>query len=87
MDLAGSIDPKQRAEPWNARFAYPAQRYFIEYLKRERGEDVFAKYLRQAITRPDRTSLLFEEIYLSSLSSAIAAYQREVRSGAWPPKE
>ena len=87
VDLAGYLDPARPASPWNARFAYATQRYFIEFLKRQHGEDTFAAYLRQAIAAPDRTFPLFEECFHRPMADAIGAYQSEVRSAAWPPEE
>ncbi len=87
VDLAGYFDPAHPASPWNARFAYPTQRYFIEYLKRQHGEDAFAAFLRQAIAAPDRTVALFGESFHRPMANAIDDYQGEVRSGAWPPPE
>ena len=87
VELAGYLDPARPASPWNARFAYPTQRYFVEYLKRQHGEDTFAAYLRQAIAAPDQTSALFEAGFHLPMANAIAAYRNEVRSGVWPPAE
>ncbi len=66
---------------------YPAQRYFIEYLKHQHGEDAFAAHLRQAIAAPDQTSGMFEESFHRPMANAIAAYRNDVGSGAWPPAE
>jgi len=85
VELAGYLDPGQRALPWNARFAYPAQRYFVEYLKDKYGDDRFAAYLRRVIVAPPRFPAIFADAFDRSFASAIADYQRDVRSGAWPP--
>ncbi len=87
VDLAGYIDPAHAASPWNARFAYPAQRYFVEYLQDQYGDGRFTGYLHQAIAAPDRTSALFKDAFHLPLTAAIEAYQHDVRSGAWPPAE
>ena len=87
VELAGYLDPARRASPWNARFAYPAQRYFIEYLKHRYGEDRFASYLLRAIAEPKRMTTLFGNSFGRPFEAAIEDYQQEVRSGAWPPAD
>ena len=91
VDLADFIDPariaKQQATgSWPARFAYPAQRYFVEYLKAKFGPDVFQSFLLRCIHDPDNHAALFQEVFHTPLGLAVEDYQQAVRAGQWPPK-
>ncbi|HMV84067.1 MAG TPA: hypothetical protein PLD20_16570 [Blastocatellia bacterium] len=88
-DLVKVIDPAQmdRTSPdWSARFAYPAQRYFLEYLKQTRGADQFQSFLVKYIQAPDDYQTLFNEIYKQSLTDAVRQFEQAIRSGQWLPK-
>jgi hypothetical protein len=87
VELAEYLDPARRASPWNARFAYPVQRYFVEYLKDRYGDDRFSRYLLSAISGPRRMMPQFAEVFGNSFTAVIADYQRDVRAGVWPPAE
>ena len=86
-ELANYIDPIQRATPWNPRFAYPTERYFVEFIRNRFGEDRFASYLSKTIARPERAESMFGDTFGISFAEAIASYQKSVRAGAWPPAE
>lgn len=88
-DLVKVIDPAQmnRQSPeWSARFAYPAQRYFLEYLKQTRGADRFQQFLVKYIQAPDDYQTLFNEIYQQSPADAARQFEQALRSGQWLPK-
>lgn len=86
-ELADYLDPSRRPSPWNARFAYPTQRYFVEFIRNRYGEDRFASYLHDAIADPDRAESMFVAAFGDSFNDAIATYQQAVRAGSWPPAE
>ncbi len=89
-DLAGVLDPAKTnpASPdWNARFAYTAQRYFVEYLRQKFGEERFAEFIKRSIADPDRQETLVQESFGQPLGDLIAAYQTAVRSNEWLPIE
>jgi hypothetical protein len=76
-DLAKFIDPAKmdRFSPeWDARFAYTAQRYFIEYLKRRFGGDRFQEFTIQYLDDPDNYLRLFSRIFQISFSQAIKEF-------------
>jgi len=86
-DLAKFIDPARmdRSAPdWSARFAYPAQRYFLEYLKQTYGADRFQDFLVQYIRDPDAYPALFSGTFRQSLADAVRQFEQAIRSGQWP---
>lgn len=88
-DLAKYIDPAQmdrNAADWSARFAYPAQRYFLEYLKRKYGEDRFQAFTVKYIHAPDDYQKQFTEVFGQTLADAIRQFEQVVKSGQWPPQ-
>lgn len=89
-DLAKVIDPSQmnRAGPdWSARFAYPAQRYFLEYLKQTYGAERFRDFLASYIHDPDAYQRQFRETFGQSLADAVRQFEQAIRSGQWPPNQ
>lgn len=91
VELANCIDPariakQQAAGAWDARLAYPAQRYFVEYLKAKFGQDVFQSFLLRCIHNPANHSSLFQENFHTPLLLAVEDYQKAVRAGLWPPQ-
>lgn len=90
VEMARYLDPARMeigGPGWEARFAYPAQRYFVEYLKQKFGEDRFSGFLTRCIADPDNHARLFEEAFQQPLSEAIREYEQAVKSGQWLPKE
>ena len=88
-DLADYIDPARmnRAAPgWEARFAYPAQRYFVEYLRQAFGPDRFHRFLAEYIQAPDDYRRQFGEAFGVELGEAIRRYGDAVRAREWPPE-
>jgi hypothetical protein len=86
-ELAKYIDPERmdRAAPgWDARFAYPAQRYFLEYLKERYGEDRFQDFKVKYINNPDGYRNLFKEVFQLSFADAIQQFAQAIRTGKWP---
>jgi hypothetical protein len=82
-DLAKVIDParmNRSAPDWSARFAYPAQRYFLEYLKQTYGAAKFQQFLLSYINAPDDYQNLFQAAFQTSLTDAIRAFQRTITS-------
>ena len=86
-DLAKFIDPEQmdRSGPaWDARFAYPAQRYFLEYLKGRFGADRFQDFMVKYIDGPDNYRNLFDEAFQISFADAIKQFSQAIKTGQWP---
>jgi len=86
-ELAKFIDPAkidQSSPNWSARFAYPAQRYFVEYLKATFGDERFTQFLVKCIADPDNHSTLFSEVFQQPIADAIGNYQKAVRTGQRP---
>lgn len=86
-DLTKVIDPAQmdRSSPdWSARFAYPAQRYFLEYLKQTYGADRFQSFLVAYIHNPDAYQKLFNETFQQSLPDAVRQFEQAIKTGQWP---
>lgn len=80
-DLGKVIDPARmdRSAPdWNARFAYPAQRYFLEYLKQTYGAARFQQFLLGYINAPDDYQNLFRAAFQISLPDAIREFERTI---------
>jgi hypothetical protein len=89
-DLTKVIDPAQmnRESPdWSARFVYPAQRYFLEYLKQTHGPDRFHQFLVKYIHAPDDYQKLFTETYQQSLTDTVRQFEQALRSGQWLPEQ
>jgi hypothetical protein len=87
-DLAKFIDPDlmDRSGPgWDARFAYPAERYFLEYLKWRSGEDRFQDFTVRYIDNPDDYRNLFNEAFQISFAEAINQFAQAIKTGQWPP--
>lgn len=87
-DLTKVIDPAKmdRSSPdWSGRFAYPAQRYFLEYLKQTQGAERFQTFLTRYIHDPDAYQTLFNDTFQQSLTDAIRQFEQAIRSGQWPP--
>jgi predicted transcriptional regulator len=88
-DLTKVIDPARmdRESPdWSARFAYPAQRYFLEYLKQTHSADCFHNFLVKYIHAPDDYQKLFTETYQQSLTDTVRQFEQALRSGEWLPQ-
>jgi hypothetical protein len=86
-DLAKFIDPAQMhrsSDEWDARFAYTAQRYFIEYVKRQFGADRFQEFTRQYLDDPDSYSRLFSQVFQTSFSSAIEEFSHCLKRSSLP---
>jgi hypothetical protein len=86
-DLAKFIDPElmDRSGPaWDARFAYPAQRYFLEYLKGRFGADRFQDFMVKYIDGPDNYRNLFDEAFQISFADAIKQFSQAIKTGQWP---
>jgi hypothetical protein len=85
--LAQYLDPAQRPAEWNARFAYPTQRYFIEWLKATYGNELFQQFLTRHIAAPDGWRATFTAVYPMAFGEAVQHYEQAVRTGAWLPTE
>jgi len=86
-DLAKFIDPEamDRSAPgWDARFAYPAQRYFLEYLKRRFGADRFHDFTVKYINNPDDYRNLFNEVFQLPFAEAIKQFAEAIKTAQWP---
>jgi len=87
-DLAKFIDPElmDRSAPgWDARFAYPAERYFLEYLKQRFGEDRFRDFTVRYINNPDDYRSLFNEAFQLPFAEAIKQFAQAINNSQWPP--
>lgn len=85
--LAGVIDPERmdRSAPeWSARFAYPAQRYFLEFLKQRYGAERFQDFTMKYINAPDDYRRLFAEVFQLPLPEAIGQFEQAIKTGLWP---
>jgi hypothetical protein len=85
--VAPYLDPAQAPAEWNARLAYPLQRYFIEWLKAACGAEKFQQFLTRNITAPDEWRATFAAVFEQSFTAAAARYEQALRSGAWLPAE
>lgn len=86
-DLTKYIDPAQmdrNAADWSARFAYPAQRYFLEFLKQQYGEDRFQDFALKYINSPDDYQKQFSEVFRLTLPEAVRQFEQAIKSGQWP---
>jgi len=66
------------------RVNYAAWRYFVEYMMRMRGRDVFQKYLLAFIQSPQDAGALFQRTFGIALPDAVGDFERQVRSGKAP---
>ena len=85
-DLAKFIDPElmDRSGPgWEARFAYPAERYFLEYLRERFGDDRFQDFTVRYINNPDDYRNLFNEAFQLSFAEAIKQFAQAIKTGQW----
>ena len=85
--LAQYLDPAQRPAEWNARFAYPTQRYFIEWLKATFGPPLFQEFLTRNIAAPEVWRVTFETVYHQPFLPVVQQYEAAVRAKSWPPAE
>jgi hypothetical protein len=86
-DPAKFIDPDKmdRASPgWDARFAYPAQRYFLEYLKQRFGADRFQDFTVKYIDNPDDYRNLFNQVFQLPFADAIDQFAQAIKTGQMP---
>jgi hypothetical protein len=86
-DLVGYLDPAMRTTPWDQRYAYATQRYFIEYLRAQFGEDRFRQFLRKNIGQPEAWRATFAGAFQSSFEQVTRAYSEAVKAGRWMPVE
>ena len=86
-ELAGYLDPAKRTGQWDQRFAYPAQRYFIEYLRVRFGEDHFRQFLRKNIGQPAAWRATFAEAYALPFDQVVQGYSEALKTGQWTPAE
>jgi hypothetical protein len=87
-DLAKYIDPgkmDRAAQGWDQRFAYPAQRYFLEYLKQRFGADRFQDFTVKYIDNPDAYRDLFQEVFQVPFAGAIDQFAQAIKNKQWPP--
>lgn len=83
-DPAKVIDPARMncsAPDWNARFAYPAQRYFLEYIKQRFGAERFQQFTVKYINNPDDYRNLFGEVFQLSFADAIEQFAQAIKAG------
>jgi len=86
-DLSKFIDPElmDRSAPgWDARFAYTAERYFLEYLKQRFGEDRFQDFTVRYIDNPDGYRNLFNEALQLPFAEAIKQFAQAINTSQWP---
>src|SRR5205085_8483477 len=74
IDLTDYLDPAKRAVPWDQRFAYPTQRYFIEYLRARFGEERFRQFLRKNIGQPVAWRATFADVFQAPFDQVAQAY-------------
>jgi hypothetical protein len=82
--MAKSIDPDRmdRSSPdWDARFAYAAQRYFLEYLKRRFGANRFQDFTVRYIGNPDDYRALFNQVFQLPFTEAIKEFAQAAKYG------
>lgn len=70
-------------EPLNMRFNYVAWRYFLEYMRKTRGEERFRGLLKSFLDAPDEIQNEFQRVFAISIADASVEFQIEVRSGKW----
>jgi hypothetical protein len=80
-DLRASIDPALREEgKFDIRFAYPAWRYFTEFLRKQKTEERFLNYVHATMYDPDDWRVLFQQVLGQRFEDAITSFQQEVRA-------
>lgn len=79
------LDPAQAPAEWNARLAYPLQRYFIEWLKATYSAERFQDFLTRNLAAPDDWRATFAAVYQFSFTEAAASYEKALRAGTWLP--
>lgn len=84
-ELSSFLDPEKRATPWDARFAYPTQRYFTEYLKAKYGAAKFQQFLERDLAQPTAWRTNFGEVFQVPFATAIADFQSALRNRSWLP--
>ena len=83
-DLAKFIDPEVMdisAPAWDARFAYVAQRYFLEYLKGRFGAERFQGFTVKYIDNPGDYRNLFNGAFQISFADAIKQFAQAIKAG------
>ena len=85
--LLAYLDPAHPASPWNARFAYPTQRYFVEYLRAKFGEERFHQFLTKNIANPEAWRATFASSYDQPFETIAQQYEQAVKTGQWLPAE
>ena len=63
----------------NMRFAYPAWRYFIEYLIASKGRDRFQQYLLQVKDQPQNWRTVFSTIYQQPFEEAVNNFETTLK--------
>jgi len=89
VEMAVYLDPERidRSLPgWSIRFAYPAQRYFLEYLKVRFGGERFQQFFLGYIATPDEYRKIFSDAFGLPFADAIGEYKRAIRDGKWAPE-
>jgi hypothetical protein len=89
-DLGNFIDPdrmNRSAANWNARFAYCAQRYFLEYLKQQYGADRFQDFTVKYIDNPDNYRDQFNQSFQIPFAEAINQFSQAINAGQWFPEK
>lgn len=79
------LDPARPAKPWNARFAYPTQRYFTEYIKEKFGVARFQRFLEQDIADPVKWRDTFKNVFQQSFEQLAQEYEQALKNGQWMP--
>jgi hypothetical protein len=82
-DLTKFIDPERMdrsSRDWDARLAYPAQRYFLEYLKARFGADRFQDFTVKYLNDPDDYRALFNQVFQLPFSGAIEQFSEAVKT-------
>jgi len=79
------IGPKldELPEPRNMRFNYVAWRYFLEFMRKTRGEPRFHSFLQAFVDSPDDALSSFEKAYGTTVAVAAEEFQNQVRGGNW----
>ncbi len=82
-------DPKAADLPGEQRYAFMAteHRLFMAFLMHRYGEDRFFAYRDRVLAAPARHGAAFRQTFGAPLGAGIEAFERAVRSGAWPLAE
>ncbi|NOT60427.1 MAG: hypothetical protein HOP19_09405 [Acidobacteria bacterium] len=80
--LTQYLDPALRPAEWNARFAYPTQRYFTEWLKATYGAEKFHQFLTRNLMEPTQWRATFATVFATPFLEAAQRYEAEVRATA-----